>query len=323
MPISDPAGYGSGHFTVVYRNFIKPACEQAGFRAIRADDVTETNYIAIDILRQIMDADMAVCDLSARNPNVLYELGLRHASRKPVTLLKDDKTDEIFDISGIRRLQYDASLRIDTVQSAIAQLAESIRTTYALREDDQSSNSLMSLLEKRPARIPDQPQADRPSTPSTTNAFIRGRVAHWETNQERGVIHVDDESYYVNAGFFVGAPRIAVGEIVYFVPRPKPTPNQNPLATVVLIEGQFATGVVRYVNTNRNFAFATVTDRWNNSQNIYVQLPLDSSLNITEGAKIRFTIDKNAEGVCGIEPEYDAYDETNNAMHPSRGQALS
>ena len=49
---------------------------------------------------------MALCDLSNRNPNVLYELGLRQAYDKPVVLVQDDKTERIFDVSGINTVSY-------------------------------------------------------------------------------------------------------------------------------------------------------------------------------------------------------------------------
>ena len=79
MPISDVDTYDKGHFGRVYEYIIKPACAAAGFRPTRADEVQATNYIVVDILRKILDAEMMICDLSSRNPNVLYELGIRQA----------------------------------------------------------------------------------------------------------------------------------------------------------------------------------------------------------------------------------------------------
>lgn len=85
MPISDSEDYTSGHFGRVYEHIIKPACELAGFKPIRADDIMTTNYIALDIIKNIIESEMAICDLSSRNPNVLYELGIRQAFNLPVT----------------------------------------------------------------------------------------------------------------------------------------------------------------------------------------------------------------------------------------------
>src|ERR1035437_305813 len=92
MPISDSEDYPTGHFRRVYDHIIDPACEQAGFKPVRADDIMTTNYIALDVIKNIIECEMALCDLSSRNPNVLYELGIRQSFNLPVTLIKDIKT---------------------------------------------------------------------------------------------------------------------------------------------------------------------------------------------------------------------------------------
>lgn len=151
MPISDVDGYPAGHFKRVYDFLIKPACKLAGFTAMRADDVLNTNYIALDIVKQIINADMALCDLSARNPNVLYELGIRQAFNKPVTLIKDTATHRIFDIAGFRDVEYEESLRVDTIQSNVPLIADTIKNTYESKGTE--INSLVSLLSIEPAKV--------------------------------------------------------------------------------------------------------------------------------------------------------------------------
>lgn len=125
----------------------------AEFVPLRADDVLNTNHIALDILKKIIDSDMALCDLSNQNPNVLYELGIRQAFNKPVALIKDSKTNRVFDIQGFRDLEYDENLRIDNVQEIIENLAEIIKITYNERENQ--VNSLVKLLGIKPAELSD------------------------------------------------------------------------------------------------------------------------------------------------------------------------
>jgi hypothetical protein len=151
MPISDPSGYPKGHFQRVYEHIIKPACELAKFKPVRADDVLTTNHIALDIIKKIIESDMALCDLSSQNPNVLYELGVRQAFDKPVSLIKDYKTGRVFDIQGFRDIEYDENLRIDTVQGIIENLAQNITSTYEQKEEE--VNSLVKLLAITPAKI--------------------------------------------------------------------------------------------------------------------------------------------------------------------------
>lgn len=144
MPIADTPGYDSGHFDRVYQHIIKPACEKAGFEPKRADDSIQTNTIILDILKQIVNADMAICDLSSRNPNVMYELGIRQAFNLPVVLLKDELTNRVFDTSHLRDIPYDHSLRIDTVSIAISKLSATLIETEKHKDND--THSLISLL---------------------------------------------------------------------------------------------------------------------------------------------------------------------------------
>lgn len=88
MPFSDPEGYDNGHFRKVYEQIIKPAVEDAGYKAYRVDENGVSDLITTKIFKAILDCDMAICDLSSRNPNVLYELGIRHAMEKIKKLKK-------------------------------------------------------------------------------------------------------------------------------------------------------------------------------------------------------------------------------------------
>jgi hypothetical protein len=144
MPISDVDGYEIGHFKRVYEYIIKPACEKAGFIAIRADDVQKMNMIAIDVIRKIIQSEMAICDLSARNPNVFYELGIRQSFDLPVVLIKDEITSRAFDIQGFRDIEYSPLLRVDEVQKAIDSIAKSLKETFFSKGED--VNSIIELL---------------------------------------------------------------------------------------------------------------------------------------------------------------------------------
>lgn len=146
MPISDQDGYEKGHFKRVYEHLIKPAVEVAGFKAVRADDEYKTNNIILDIIRKIIESDHVICDLSARNANVFYELGIRQAFDKSITLIKDNKTPRVFDVSGIRTIDYDDNLRIDNIQNKITEIAQSIKETVSHQDSDSLENSIIKQL---------------------------------------------------------------------------------------------------------------------------------------------------------------------------------
>lgn len=151
MPIADMPGYETRHFDRVYNHIIKPACIKAGFEPVRADDVTNSNFIVLDILRKIVEYDIAICDLSGRNPNAMYELGLRQAFNKKTVLIKDEKTINPFDVQAFRHVEYDSSLRIDNAYSNINSITKALTSTF--QADNDEVNSIVQLLKIQPASV--------------------------------------------------------------------------------------------------------------------------------------------------------------------------
>ena len=94
---------------------------------------------------------MAICDLSSKNANVFYELGLRQAFNKKTILITDGRTNTPFDITGFRYVKYDHNLRVDTVMDNIAEIAAMLTETNAASDDD--VNSIVKLLKIQPANI--------------------------------------------------------------------------------------------------------------------------------------------------------------------------
>ncbi|EOI1354983.1 hypothetical protein ACMWIM_002769 [Citrobacter amalonaticus] len=151
MPIADHPDYDSGHFGRVYNHLIKPACEKAGYKVIRADDAKASHMIMFDILKNIIECDMAICDLSSKNANVFYELGLRQAFNKKTILITDGRTNTPFDITGFRYVKYDHTLRVDSVMNDIDEISSMLAETS--KADDNDVNSIVKLLKIQPAQI--------------------------------------------------------------------------------------------------------------------------------------------------------------------------
>lgn len=142
MPISDAEGYENGHFSRVYEDLIKPAVEYAGYKPYRADENKSSDLIHLDILKKILEAPMAVCDLSSRNPNVLFELGIRQAFNKPVVLIKDECTNRIFDVDLIRYTEYSKNLKYRDVVNK----QEEIKNAIIETSKGNRVNSIIKLL---------------------------------------------------------------------------------------------------------------------------------------------------------------------------------
>ena len=149
MPIGDRDGYAQGHFGRVYQYLIAPACHLAGFMPIRVDDIMATNYLAFDIFKNVIESDIAICDLSSRNQNVVYGFATRRALNLPVTLIKDMKTKNILGTEEFGEVEYDESLRIDTVQKTIDALSDALKTTFANKGE---VNSLLRRLVIEPPK---------------------------------------------------------------------------------------------------------------------------------------------------------------------------
>lgn len=103
MPFAAPHG---DYYSKVY----KPAIEKAGLRPVRADtEIFGTGKIMDQIWAGIHSAKVLVAEMTTRNPNVFYELGLAHALEKPVVLVCGNEADVPFDLKHIRVIYYDTS----------------------------------------------------------------------------------------------------------------------------------------------------------------------------------------------------------------------
>lgn len=155
MPIAECDGYEPDHFAHVYNDIIKPAVAKTEYIATRADEVKETNLIHLDILKKLIDAPIAICDLSTRNPNVLFELGIRQAFDKPVVLIQEKGTPKIFDIAPLRYLEYSKEMRYHEVIETQEKLSAAIEATKSAEADAGNINSIVKLMAlSSPALMP-------------------------------------------------------------------------------------------------------------------------------------------------------------------------
>lgn len=177
MPIADMPGYDTGHFGRVYEHLLKPAIKAAGYKPVRADDTNKTDYIVIGIIQKIVESEMVVCDLSGRNANVMYELGIRHAFNKQVVLIKDSRTEKVFDIQGLRYTQYDESLRVDSAEKDTKRIEISINETATAENKD--LNSIVKLAAIHAAESPKKTEI------STDTQLILSAIQYLESRVEQ------------------------------------------------------------------------------------------------------------------------------------------
>jgi tetratricopeptide (TPR) repeat protein len=121
------------NFNRVYSDYIKPALEAAGLEVFRADEEQRAGDIRSDMFQELLLADLVVADLTIDNPNVWYELGVRHALRaRGVVLVCGGKTTTAFDLYTDRKLRYsikDDGPDPDTLDDDIEKLAQMVKET--------------------------------------------------------------------------------------------------------------------------------------------------------------------------------------------------
>jgi len=94
-------------FNRVYDEYIRPALEMAGFEPFRADKEVRAGDIITDMFQELLVADLVVADLTLDNPNVWYELGVRHALRaRGVVIVSGGHVTSAFDLYTERKLRY-------------------------------------------------------------------------------------------------------------------------------------------------------------------------------------------------------------------------
>jgi hypothetical protein len=90
-----------------YETVIKKAVEELGFECIRGDEIYSKPTIMADIWKSIRSARFIIAEMTGKNENVFYEVGLAHAIGKPIIIITRNEDDVPFDLKALRYLYYD------------------------------------------------------------------------------------------------------------------------------------------------------------------------------------------------------------------------
>lgn len=132
MPFGRKSAPGGGEieFDEIYRTLLEPAIRDAGLQPLRADQEAVGGFIHRPMFERLILCDYAVADLTSANPNVFYELGIRHAVRPYSTVLVFADGHRLpFDLGPIRALPY----QLGDNGRPVAPAADAARLTDALR----------------------------------------------------------------------------------------------------------------------------------------------------------------------------------------------
>lgn len=124
-PIGEPDTEVRKRSDQVLKHVIRPAVAERKFKAIRADEISEPGIITSQVIQHVVDAPLVVADLTGRNPNVFYELAVRHALRKPLVQIINRGEAIPFDVAGMRTIPVDHR-DLDSVEEARKEIVKQI-----------------------------------------------------------------------------------------------------------------------------------------------------------------------------------------------------
>lgn len=135
MPISAIDGCGPEHWAEVLK-IVKESCDKAGFSSSLVSDSEDSGIIQKRIVTNVYKSDIVIVDVSAKNPNVMFELGMRLAFDKPAIIIKDDKTGYSFDTGVIEHLAYPRDLHYYSILDFKDKLVAKLSATHKAATTD-------------------------------------------------------------------------------------------------------------------------------------------------------------------------------------------
>lgn len=136
------------------KHIIKPVAANCGYEAIRADEISEPGMITHQIVQHILEDDLVIANLTGENPNVYYELALRHAIRKPFIQIVESPTTLPFDVApartiyfvnekdSVERCKQDLARQIEAAEKNLEEVESPISVAIDILQLRKSNNSI-------------------------------------------------------------------------------------------------------------------------------------------------------------------------------------
>ena len=157
MPITQHNDYPQDHWKDVL-NILNEAINETEFEPSLVSDDPAIGLIHDRIVTNLYTNEIVICDVSSKNPNVMFELGLRLAFDKPTIIIKDELTGFSFDTGIIEHIPYPSSLRFSQIVNFKSELIKRIKATYETSKSDTNYSPFLKSFGKRivPAKIDGQ-----------------------------------------------------------------------------------------------------------------------------------------------------------------------
>lgn len=119
---------------MILASYVEPAVEGHGLQVVRADRITKPGMISAQIIEYILKSRLVIVDMSYHNPNVFYELCLRHVTGKPIVHIIRDEDYIPFDVGNFRTVKINTADKFELVarlESHRAEIANQVRQVLA------------------------------------------------------------------------------------------------------------------------------------------------------------------------------------------------
>jgi len=186
----------SPEFSVIYNDLIKPSVELFGLTILRADEIYSTGPIIEQIRTAIKQSRLCIADMSGRNPNVGYEIGIAHTLEKPTILLSQNLSEVPFDLLSMRFVIYDKNkpeLARPSLELTIQQALGADRLSEAKRLIDTGmyraaaatlgillEHSFLQLIDKLPEEAFRQKKRQKLGIGQLLTLLIDGKIIRYE-----------------------------------------------------------------------------------------------------------------------------------------------
>ncbi len=140
------------------KHLVKKVLKALDYEVRRADDISDPGQITHQIIEHMLDDDLVVADLTGLNPNVFYELAVRHAAGKPVVTLMTTGQEIPFDVKDVRTVFYDLH-DPDKLEEAQRNLEKAVRAIEASPGDEVVRNPITVVRNALVLQQSDDPRA--------------------------------------------------------------------------------------------------------------------------------------------------------------------
>lgn len=181
-PIGDEGTESRRRADRVFKHIIEPVVEECGYKAVRADQISKPGIITSQVIQHLAEDPLVIADLAGHNPNVFYELAVRHVTRKPVIQITQVGQPIPFDVAPTRAIQLDHT---DLESAAVCRqnLAKQIRSVE--KDSSDFDNPISNAIDLKLLRQSSSPAEQANARIISMLSDLRAMIGEMKASNER------------------------------------------------------------------------------------------------------------------------------------------